>query len=568
MAYSAPSRLPESRPRPRTAPVPSEAEVVRYIDLKLAALGYVPSRRIDSEFLEIARPLLRNYHQKDLMLGNLLCPADGRIQTFMDGYLRDVCPMGAPQIPANTFLLDRPGLARVMSLPLGQDTFTSPFLQSYRVPQGILHNPKTDRRTTQGIFHIVEGGFPVPADKEAVPKQTFAALLAAALSPPVDLMTLPFRADQEEAVRLLVSLLLRPIVCPASERDPQKTMEIRFFAPGSLVSNLDFVEAIFGNAGDPYLPENNAALDPMHWTGHTGCVIVAPHLAGIKKKDVGLPQEADATERQRRDGMFWRDPNEPYNGGGAFKIACRDHHGVMVTIIADNYYGYCKKEVKTQISYSANLYGLCEEEHAGGAIAFATYVLGQDFRAANAVSLKKANFRDAMGLLGPLAEERPEGYSVDTRYPSILYVPENSEFSVRKGLVEWNHGGATAHLPLRADTAYVLPNGFRLQMEKQSGGPAWRLVGARPRGTLCHKPCTVSGGGKSEISKSIANVILEGPVFVSDFPHDIEQVHEILKRDFSDIYANRAPGERARRPILSPERTMGSVIQLFTPSRE
>ena len=95
----------------------------------------------------------------------------------------------------------------------------------------------------------------------------------------------------------------------------------------------------------------------MHWTGHTGCVIVAPHLAGIKKKDVGLPHEKDATERQRRDGMCWRDPDEPYNGGGAFKVACRDARGVMVTIIADNYYGYCKKEVKTQISFAANLYG-------------------------------------------------------------------------------------------------------------------------------------------------------------------------------------------------------------------
>ena len=29
-------------------------------------------------------------------------------------------------------------------------------------------------------------------------------------------------------------------------------MEIRF-APGNLVSNLDFVESIFGNAGDPFL---------------------------------------------------------------------------------------------------------------------------------------------------------------------------------------------------------------------------------------------------------------------------------------------------------------------------
>ena len=70
-------------------------------------------------------------------------------------------------------------MARVMSLPPTRDSFSSPYVNSYRVPQGILHNPKSDRRTTQGIFHIVEGGLPVPADKLAVPKQAFAALLAA-----------------------------------------------------------------------------------------------------------------------------------------------------------------------------------------------------------------------------------------------------------------------------------------------------------------------------------------------------------------------------------------------------
>src|SRR5260370_7314011 len=68
----------------------------------------------------------------------------------------------------------------------------------------------------------------------------------------------------------------------------------------------------------------------------------------------------------------------------------------MVTVIADNYFGYCKKEVKTQISFSANLYGSCEEEHAGGALAFATYVLGQDFFADRTVSLKAAAFTDAV----------------------------------------------------------------------------------------------------------------------------------------------------------------------------
>ena len=546
----------------------TESDIIRYIDLKLAALGYPADHHADSDLLAIARPLLRNYHQKDVMLGNLQCPPDRRIQAFLDSTLREVCPDGVAQLPANTFLLDRPGLARVLSLPLDGDTFASPFLQSYRLPQGILHNPKSDRRTTQGIFHIVEGGLPVPADKLAVPKKTFSLMVAAAFKPPADLLTLPFTIDQRNPARLFVSLLLRPVVCPATEQDPAKSMEIRFFAPGSLVSNLDFVEAIFGNGGDPYLPENDAALDAMHWTGHTGCVIVAPHLAGMKKKDLGLPHESEATERQKRDGMFWSDPDEPYNGGGSFKAACRDERGVMVTIIADNYYGYCKKEVKTQISFAANLYGLCEEEHAGGAIAFATYVLGQEFRAGGAVSLKKAHFTDPARLLGPMIELQPEGYAIDRQYPDILYVPEEAELNVRKGFIQWPAAGAMQRLPLRADATYVLPNGFRIRMEKQSGGSAWRLVGARPRGTLCHKPCTVSGGGKSEISKSIGNFILEGPVFVGDYHRDVERVAEILDLDFSGIYKNRPPDPRTIRPILGPERTMGSVIHLFTPSPE
>jgi hypothetical protein len=55
-------------------------------------------------------------------------------------------------------------------------------------------------------------------------------------------------------------------VCPAVPGFcSEKRMEIRFFAPGNLVSNLDFVESVFGNAGDPFLPQNDAGLDPEHW---------------------------------------------------------------------------------------------------------------------------------------------------------------------------------------------------------------------------------------------------------------------------------------------------------------
>jgi phosphoenolpyruvate carboxykinase (diphosphate) len=544
-------------------------ELVQYLHLKLAALGQSSGKGLaGAPFLQIASPLLRSHYQKERLLGKYLCPADTRIQSFLDEYLRDCCPEGAPGLPASTFVLDRPGLARTLSLPPDAHSFSSPYLRSYRVPQGVLHNPANDRRTTRGVFHIAEGGFPIPADKQAVPKRTFAALLAAALRPPSDVLTLPFTAGQDEPARLFVSLLLRPLVCPATGTDAAKSMETRFFAPGSLVSNLDFVEAIFGNGGDPHLPENDAALDVAHWTGHTGCVILAPHLVGMKKAALSLPHVDDATDRQRRDGMCWRDPDELYNEGAAFKICCRDHRGVMVTILADNYYGYCKKEVKTQISFAANLFGLSEEEHAGGAIAFATYVLGQEFYAGRTVSLKKASFEQGMHLLGELVERKPEGYAIDRRFPDVYYVPEDSVLLVREGFVRWQHSGGTHQLTLRPSSVYVLPSGFRIRLEKQLAGNAWRLVGSRPKGALCHKPATVSGGGKSEISKSIAHALLKGPVYVREYHKDMDMIEDILERDFSAIYKHRPPDQRSRRPILSTERSHGSVIQLFTPSPE
>src|SRR5580704_17169757 len=122
---------PAPGPVGRSESTSAEADIVRYVELKLEALGHPTHQVADSEFFAIARPLFRNYHQKDLMLGSLLCPADRRIQNFLEGYLKDVRPGGVAQLPANTFLLDRAGLARVMSLPLGADTFASRCLNSY-----------------------------------------------------------------------------------------------------------------------------------------------------------------------------------------------------------------------------------------------------------------------------------------------------------------------------------------------------------------------------------------------------------------------------------------------------
>ena len=72
----------------------------------------------------------------------------------------------------------------------------------------------------------------------------------------------------------------------------------------------------------------------------------------LKKKDLGLPYIDDATEEQKTTGMCWEKDDELYNNGTPFKITLRDKRGIMVTILADNYFGYCKKEVKTQVNVS------------------------------------------------------------------------------------------------------------------------------------------------------------------------------------------------------------------------
>ena len=108
--------------------------------------------------------------------------------------------------------LDQPGLARALSLPADSTSFTSDYVESYKVLSGVLHNPRNDRRTTAGVFHVAEGGLPIPDDKKAVPRDVFARILAAAVDTPEDLLTLPWASNQEAPARCFVSLLRYNII--------------------------------------------------------------------------------------------------------------------------------------------------------------------------------------------------------------------------------------------------------------------------------------------------------------------------------------------------------------------
>ncbi|HML36809.1 MAG TPA: hypothetical protein PKA19_05185 [Bacillota bacterium] len=552
-------------------PITTHEDRIQYINFKLASLGLPIYRSGDEKdesayFIDLFDDIIKDYKEKKRMVDLNEVGIYKRINQFFSDYFCD--SSNPPKVVDDSLTLDHYGLAREMSLPPDANTFSNEYIQSYRIKQGVLHNPRNDRRTTEGSFHIVEGGLPIPFDKKAVPKEAFVKLYEAAVNPPEELKLLPFTSRQEEPARTFVSLMIKPLVSPKVPGVlEEKRMEVLFVAPGSLVSNLDFIESVFGNMGDPSYHSNDSGLDLAKWSGHTGYILLAPHLTKLRKKDLGLPHCDDATERQRRDGMCYRDESELYNDGQAFKLTCRDKSGIAVTLIADNYYGYSKKEIKTQISFAANLFGNVEEEHAGGTVAYSQRNLGVHYNATEDTSMEGYCFDEVLENYGGLMDLQEDHYGIDKLNPQIIYLPENIKIDLYKNEITWSYEDSIRKLKLLPDYHYIMPNGEKIYLEKHPEAPMWKLVGTEARGTFCHKPCTVSGGGKSEISKSISNSIIYGTYYVNDLEKDLDYVERILKYDYSKRWKEKTDRKgAATRPILSIDRTLGSVIKLLTPS--
>jgi hypothetical protein len=131
---------------PSTFPTSSEsdAQLFAYLNLKLRELG-LPGVAF-SQGADGLAPLVDHFlalcREKDRALSHHLCPVDRRLQDFLDQHLAAASPEGVPQLPARTLVLDRPGLARVLSLPPDADKHQSNILSSHRVRQGVLHNPR------------------------------------------------------------------------------------------------------------------------------------------------------------------------------------------------------------------------------------------------------------------------------------------------------------------------------------------------------------------------------------------------------------------------------------------
>ena len=143
------------------------------------------------------------------------------------------------------------------------------------------------------------------------------------------------------------------------------------------------------------------------------------------------------------------------------------------------------------------------------------------------------------------------------------------EADIHRQQIFWMKDDQEQSIPLLPGKVYMAPSGYRLRMEKHPAAPSWRLIGTVGEGVLCHKPCTVSGGGKSEISKSIRDYMHFGPIFVANIDEDMQLVEEIVARDYQGRW-KVAPdySDYSTRTVLSQRRSPGSVIKLLTPSPE
>ncbi|KAL0242704.1 hypothetical protein GEMRC1_005267 [Eukaryota sp. GEM-RC1] len=528
-----------------------------YVTLKLSAFGHKPSR--ENELMKVASSLLTQYSARLSLSGvPQLSPPDTRVQTFLRSQLDD----SSITIPSSLHL-DRHGMARLLSFPPDKDEYKNSLITSYRTLQGVLHNPATAARTTKGTFHIAEGSesLPIPGEKICCPNNVYKNILKAALNAPDDLLEVPYDSN----VKTWLSLYLTPVVVPGVPGvSKARRMEVRVLMPGASVSTLDFLESVFGNAGDPFVGQNDLGIDET-WSGHTGMIICAPHIRKLRKKDIGLPHWDEATERQREHGMCWKDESELYHNGGAFNLWFRTKEGIAVTIITDSYFGYYKKTVKAFLSYASNLC-YSEEEHAGGCVAYSSYNLGRSFNLKDSQAKhwdNGATLKDVTELMEDWVVMCDMGFAVDKRFPDVYYVHEDSFFNVNDLSVTFpGDDGKPRKIKLLRGKTYVLPCGYRLFLEADP----WKLVGQTPEGLFCHKPASVSGSGKSEISKPITNQIIKKPFFVDDLKEDIAHVYTITTHDYSTRFKDG--DRRDLRSFLSPKRSLGSSIKLLTPNED
>lgn len=178
------------------------------------------------------------------------------------------------------------------------------------------------------------------------------------------------------------------------------------------------------------------------------------------------------------------------------------------------------------------------------------------------------SFDEAIKLLGDTVIVHPEGYATDKLYPDVHVLPEDFDINLQTQTAKYTNSttGKQESIRVLPNHTYVHPSGYKVRVERHPTVPKWFLIGTVAEPCFCHKPSTVSGGGKSEISKSLNDAVIHGPIFIGDYEEDMTLVESIVNRDYSNCLLPEFKPYRSdqSRPIMSTSRTLGSVIKLLT----
>ncbi len=231
------------------------------------------------------------------------CPADRRIESFLNDYFADLKPaVAAP--PARRRRWSCPGTASPASCRSPRTPTATATTMSARTACGTACC--TIRRTRpphhrRGPSTSPRGACRFPATRRPSPSGPPPPVPPRPVTSAADLLVVPFTADRPEPSRGFVSLLLRPIVCPEVPGVCPRQVRWRSASsrPGAWSATSTSSSRSSATPATPTCPRTTPALDVEHWTGHTGCVIARPAPDPAHQEGAGPAAWEAATERQR-----------------------------------------------------------------------------------------------------------------------------------------------------------------------------------------------------------------------------------------------------------------------------
>lgn len=135
----------------KSARDPKSSELLRqFIYMQMAASDLV----VDEEAMaraELPEGLLANLEEKNRLLMQLQAPIDRRIESFLDSHFAELHLPKPLRLPRSTLVLYQHGMARELSLPDGESTFQNDLLSSYRLSNGVLHNPRGSSHNARDV---------------------------------------------------------------------------------------------------------------------------------------------------------------------------------------------------------------------------------------------------------------------------------------------------------------------------------------------------------------------------------------------------------------------------------